>query len=129
MLLGGGVHHVGLMWGQVSHHFQQQKADTVSGSHRRGEDDARRGPEWVRGNHSIFDPSSTVMLATDGAAVLPQRSSGRLEAADKRNSQRVEQAFVKLVKCKQRFYRSPGQRPEGSQEDSERRASHLRPVG
>lgn len=110
------------MWGQVSHHFQQQKADTVSGSHRRREDEARTGPEGVRGNRSIFDPSSAVMLATDGAAVLPQRSSSRLEAADKRNSQCVEQAFVKFVKWKQRFYGSPGQRPEGSQENSERKS-------
>ena len=113
---------MGLMWGQVSHHFQQQAADTVSGSRRRREEEARTGPEWVRGNHIIFDPSSTVMLATGGAAALPQRSSSRLEAADKRNSQCVEQAFVKFVKWKQRFYRSPGQRPEGSQEISERKS-------
>lgn len=57
----------------------------VSSSCWRKEEGARTGPEWVRGIHQSkqhFGTSSTVVLATDGAADLPQRSSSWLEAAD-----------------------------------------------
>lgn len=84
MLLGGGSHHLLLTRGQVSHHFQQQKADLVSSSCRRKED-TRTGPERVRGIHQSkqhFGTSSIVVLATDGAADLPQWGSSWLEAAD-----------------------------------------------
>lgn len=85
MLLGGASHHLLLTRGQVSHHFQQKQADMVSSSCRRKEENSRTGPEWVRGIHQSkqhFSTSSTVVLATDGVADLPQRSSSRLEAAD-----------------------------------------------
>ena len=84
MLLGGGSHHLLLTQGQVSHHFQQQKADLVSSSCRRKKD-TRTGPERVRGIHQSkqhFGTSSIVVLATDGAADLPQWGSSWLEAAD-----------------------------------------------
>lgn len=52
---------------------------------RREEGHTRNGPRVGEGEQgTIFGTSSNTVLGTSGAAALPQRSSSRLEAGNKR---------------------------------------------
>ena len=122
MLLGGASHHLLLTRGQVSHYFQQKQADMVSSSCRRKEEDARTGPEWVRGFTSPSSISAPPLLFC-WPQMVRQTCLRGVQASwrqlIKKKLTTGGASIHEVGEGKQRFYRNPRQRPTiwGKQEN------------